>query len=65
MSDVAAHSHIAIEEVFFFIEGVCKFKIQGEKILVGKQSIIRIPANQVHSLHAISDCKFFYFGVSI
>ena len=64
-SDVTAHSHITMEEVFFLIEGVCEFKIQGEKILAGKQSVIRIPANQVHSLLAISDCKFFYFGVSI
>lgn len=62
---VAAHSHITMEEVFFLIEGVCEFIIQGEKILIGKQSIIRIPANESHSLHAISDCKFFYFGVSI
>ena len=63
--EVAAHSHITMEEVFCIINGVCEFKIQGEKIVAGKQSVIRIPANQIHSLYAISDCKFFYFGVSI
>jgi quercetin dioxygenase-like cupin family protein len=64
-SKVTAHSHLTMEEVFFLIEGVCEFKIQGETILANKHSIIRIPANQLHSIHAISDCKFFYFGVSI
>ena len=64
-SVVTFHSHITMEEVFFLIEGVCEFKIQDEKILASKHSIIRVPAKQMHSMHAISDCKFFYFGVSI
>lgn len=64
-SEVDFHSHITMEEVFFLIEGVCEFNFQDEKILASKHSIIRVPANQMHSMHAISDCKFFYFGVSI
>ena len=63
--EVDAHSHNSMEEVFFLIEGVCEFKIQGESFLAEKQSIIRIPVNQEHSLRAISNCKLFYFGVSI
>ena len=63
--EVNTHTHTSMEEVFFLIEGICEFKIQGESILAEKQSIIRIPVNQEHSLRAISDCKFFYFGVSI
>jgi mannose-6-phosphate isomerase-like protein (cupin superfamily) len=63
--EVDAHAHISMEEVFFLLEGVCEFKIKGESILAEKQSIIRIPVNQEHSLRAISDCKLFYFGVSI
>ena len=54
-----------MEEVFFLLEGVCEFNIQGVSILEDKQSIIRISVNQEHSLRAISDCKLFYFGVSI
>jgi quercetin dioxygenase-like cupin family protein len=63
--EVAAHIHVSMEEVFFLIEGVCEFNIQGETILAEKQSIIKIPKNKKHSLRAISDCKLFYFGVSI
>lgn len=64
-NEVNPHTHSSMEEVFFLIEGICEFKIHGELILVKKQSIIRIPVNQEHSLRAISDCKFFYFGVSL
>ena len=63
--EVVGHTHISMEEVFFLLEGTCEFNIQGESILAEKQSIIRIPVNKEHSLRAISDCKFFYFGVSI
>ena len=63
--DVVNHTHNSMEEVFFILEGVCEFNIQGESILAEKQSIIRVPINQEHSIRAISDCKIFYFGVSI
>jgi quercetin dioxygenase-like cupin family protein len=62
--EVKSHKHVSMEEIFFLLEGVCEFNIQGTYILAEGQSIIRIPVNQVHSLRAISDCKFFYFGVS-
>lgn len=63
--EVVNHTHNSMEEVFFLLEGVCEFNIQGESILAEKQSIIRVPINQEHSIRAISDCKIFYFGVSI
>ena len=63
--EVAAHIHISMEEVFFLVEGICEFNIQGETILAKKQSVIKIPMNKEHSLRVISKCKFFYFGVSI
>jgi quercetin dioxygenase-like cupin family protein len=62
--EVVNHTHNSMEEVFFLLEGVCEFNIQGVSILADNQSIIRIPINQAHSLRAISDCKIFYFGVS-
>jgi quercetin dioxygenase-like cupin family protein len=61
---VTSHIHKSMEEVFFLIDGVCEFNIQGEVILAKKKSIIRIPINKEHSLRAITNCKFFYFGVS-
>jgi quercetin dioxygenase-like cupin family protein len=63
--EVVNHTHNSMEEVFFLLEGVCEFIIQGVSVLAEKQSIIIIPVNQEHSLRAISDCKLFYFGVSI
>ena len=63
--EVVNHTHNSMEEVFFLLEGVCEFNIQGASILAEKQSIIIIPINQEHSIRAISDCKLFYFGVSI
>jgi mannose-6-phosphate isomerase-like protein (cupin superfamily) len=64
-AEVSTHVHPSMEEVFFLIEGVCEFKIQEIIIVAERQSITRIPSNKNHSLRAISDCKFFYFGVSI
>jgi len=63
--EVVNHTHVSMEEVFFLLEGICEFIIQGVSILVEKKSIIRIPVNHEHSLRAISDCRLFYFGVSI
>ena len=63
--EVFSHAHDSMEEVFFLLDGVCEFNIQGDSILAEKQSIIRVPINQEHSIRAISDCKIFYFGVSI
>ncbi len=63
--EIVDHTHISMEEVFFLLEGICEFKIQGKVILAKENSVIRIPVNQEHSLCAISDCRLFYFGVSI
>ena len=64
-AEIVNHTHISMEEVFFLLEGICEFNIQGVSFLAEKQSIIRIPLNQEHSIRAISNCKLFYFGVSI
>lgn len=63
--EIINHTHNSMEEVFFLLEGVCEFNINGVSTLAEKHSIIRVPINQKHSLSAISDCKIFYFGVSI
>ncbi len=63
--EVVGHTHTSMEEVFFLLEGICEFKIQGKVFLAKENSVTRIPVNQEHSLRAISYCRLFYFGVSI
>ena len=63
--EIPIHVHETMEEVFFLFDGICEFKIGNENFVATKDSIIRIPANTQHSIKAITNCKFFYFGVSI
>lgn len=63
--EIPSHIHETMEEVFFLFDGICEFSIQSKTFNATKDSIIRIPANTEHSLKAITNCKFFYFGVSI
>lgn len=62
---VSSHIHKTMEEIFIMIEGKCEFHIDSNTFLAKENSIIRIPSNVQHSLKAVSDCKFYYFGVSI
>jgi mannose-6-phosphate isomerase-like protein (cupin superfamily) len=62
---ISIHQHETMEEVFFILDGICEFTINNEKVLAEEKSTIRIPPNTEHSLHAITDCQLFYFGVSI
>jgi quercetin dioxygenase-like cupin family protein len=63
--EVPFHFHETMEEIFFVIDGQCQFNIQGKLIIAKKNSTIKIPVNKKHSLLAITNCKFFYFGISI
>ena len=63
--EIDSHIHETMEEIFFLLEGICEFFIQDKKIIVEEQTIIRIPIKCKHSLKAITNCKFYYFGVSI
>lgn len=59
------HIHESMDEVFLLIEGVCEFNVNDEVFLANSQSAIRIPAKIKHSIRAITDCNFYYFGVSL
>jgi len=59
------HSHNSMDEVFFLINGICEFIIDDKCYTARAQSVISIPAKHIHSLRAISLCKFYYFGVEI
>jgi mannose-6-phosphate isomerase-like protein (cupin superfamily) len=63
--EVSEHIHETMEEVFFLVEGICEFKIDKNTYELTHGSFIRIPVNTEHSLRAITNCKLFYFGVSI
>ena len=63
-AEIISHLHKTLEEVFFIIDGLCEFNVDGEKLFVEKNSIIRIPSNKYHSLRAIEYCKIFYFSSS-
>jgi mannose-6-phosphate isomerase-like protein (cupin superfamily) len=54
-----------MEEVFFVIDGICEFNIQGKLLLAKKESTVLIPANTEHSIKAITNCNLLYFGISI
>lgn len=58
------HKHESMEEVFFILAGSCEFKIGESVYLLKDDSIIRVPIDTFHSLHAITNCELFYFGVS-
>lgn len=62
---VKSHLHQTMEEVFFIVDGTCEFIIDKKIIIANKDSVIRVPANVYHSLRAITECCFYYFGVAI
>jgi len=62
---ISNHIHETMEEIFFLIEGICEFKIDKNIFEKTQGTVIRIPVNTEHSLRAITNCKLFYFGVSI
>jgi mannose-6-phosphate isomerase-like protein (cupin superfamily) len=63
--EIAIHYHESMDEVFFLTEGICEFNIDNETYLAQCQSVIRIIAKMRHSLRAITNCNFYYLGVSI
>jgi mannose-6-phosphate isomerase-like protein (cupin superfamily) len=62
---IQLHKHETMEEIFFLISGECIFNISNTEIQAFKSNCIKIPPNTLHSIKAISDCSFFYFGVAI
>jgi mannose-6-phosphate isomerase-like protein (cupin superfamily) len=63
--EIPLHLHSTMEEVFFVIDGICEFNIQGKLLLAKKESTVLIPANTEHSIKAITNCNLLYFGISI
>jgi mannose-6-phosphate isomerase-like protein (cupin superfamily) len=63
--EIPLHSHESMDEVFFLNYGICEFKIENQAYIVNCHSTIRIPAKMQHCLRAITNCSFYYLGVSL
>ncbi|MFZ4455720.1 MAG: cupin domain-containing protein [Bacteroidales bacterium] len=59
------HKHPTMEEFFFILSGNGLFILESKSLSVSQNDIIRVPANCDHSIEAISDLEFLYWGISI
>ena len=60
---IESHSHNSMNEYFFILEGEGYFIINEEKIYVDPLMLISIPNKTIHSIAALTDIRFYYFGV--
>lgn len=62
---VEQHSHPTMEEVFLILEGECFFVVDGNEVSLSSLDVIKIPPGSLHQIHAKTDCKLYYIGVSV
>ena len=62
---VEQHSHPTMEEVFLILEGECIFVVEENEVALSSLDVIKIPPGSLHQIYANTDCKFYYFGVSV
>lgn len=62
---VESHQHPTMEEFYFFNEGLATFIINGQDFSCTAGTFVKVPVGALHSLNAISDIKFIYWGVAI
>jgi quercetin dioxygenase-like cupin family protein len=62
---VENHSHPTMEEFYFFINGNANLTINGMSHFCEKDTFIKIPKDALHSLMAITDIDFIYWGIAI
>jgi len=60
---VPFHIHESMEEIFYILSGSAIFCIGDEQININKNCCIRVPVGIRHSIQAVSDFQFYYFGV--
>ncbi len=58
------HLHESMEEFFLILDGQCEFCLNGVSHILFKDSVIKIAPKIKHKLQALTDTKFYYFGVS-
>ena len=52
------HAHKENEEIYFFIEGNGEIALDGEKIAVGKNDILRVSPPVMRKMSAITDLRY-------
>jgi mannose-6-phosphate isomerase-like protein (cupin superfamily) len=59
------HSHKSMEEIFYILAGNGIFYLDNEQFHVTRNCCIRVPVGVNHSIQAVVDLKFYYFGVAL
>ncbi len=62
---IEPHSHETMEEFFYFQEGIAVLSTKGNTYNCKKGTFIKIPQNTNHTLKAITDISFIYWGIAI
>ena len=62
---VALHQHKTMEEFYYFKEGRAVFTIKNVDFPCESGTFIKVPIATEHSLEALEDVKFIYWGVAI
>lgn len=62
---IESHVHESMEEIFLILAGQCEFIVDGEYFLLDREAVIKIPSGKFHSIRALTDCRLFYFGISV
>jgi mannose-6-phosphate isomerase-like protein (cupin superfamily) len=62
---IDSHMHESMEEIFIFISGTGIITINHIDYEIRNDSIYRIPIKTEHSIKALSDLNFYYFGVAL
>ncbi|WP_142784466.1 cupin domain-containing protein [Changchengzhania lutea] len=59
------HKHETMEEFYFFKKGEAILTIEKKEIFCTSDTFVKVPVNAIHSLKAIKDVQFIYWGVAI
>jgi mannose-6-phosphate isomerase-like protein (cupin superfamily) len=62
---VDTHLHPTMEEYYFFMKGEAKFIIDDIELSCEKDTFIKVPKNTKHSLMAVSNIEFIYWGIAV
>lgn len=63
---IPEHSHVTMEEVFYFFKGEGIYTLGHDKLHVSIGTVVRIPAGVTHSLTTSGKAalEFLYFGIA-
>ena len=62
--EITFHEHKTMIEYYYFIRGSGKFTIESEIFYCEAGDFIKVKNDLKHSIRAIEDLEFFYFGIN-